>query len=63
MAVEYIKRGKGKAVAGSKVDDISKNETDTMLALTEIYEGIEKTKDEIYLALAEVYETSLEGGK
>lgn len=62
MGAEYIKRGKGKAVAGSKVDELSKSGTDTMLALTEIYEAIERTKDEIYLALAEVYETNL-GGK
>lgn len=63
MATEYIKRGNGKPVAGDTIEALSKSDADTMLALTEIYEGMEKTKDEIYLALAEVYETSLEGGK
>ena len=63
MAIEYIKKGNGKAVAGDTIEALSKNEIDTMLALTEIYEGMEKSKNEIMLALTEVYEVILGGGQ
>lgn len=62
MTAEYIKRGNGRPVAGNTVDTLKESDTATMLALTEIYEEMEKSKNEFMLALAEVYEAQL-GGK
>lgn len=62
MAIEYIKKGNGKPVAGKTIEALSESDTATMMALTEIYEEMEKSKNELMLALTEVYEANL-GGK
>lgn len=59
MAVEYIKKGEGKLVAG---EELKETTNATMLALTEVYEDTQKSKNEIMLALAEVYEMVVSKG-